>query len=129
MADSRKIIRGKCLHCSTQGGTCAGYIPPPSGLKCSVCSHPPGQHERLGVIDTPGIDADDAHCHDQVVEAPPLASDAEEVTLCSYKGCGKAVDFDLNTGEESNFCDKHATFVQSGVCYQISYKVWLKFMW
>ena len=92
--DPRNKIRGKCLVCD-----CLKYTPPEAGLKCEVCSHPPGRHERE--------DKDPSSVGSESQILAVHAVQAFAATRCIYKDCGRPVNFDPNSGEESVFCEEH----------------------
>ncbi len=113
--DLRRIVRGKCLLCDF----CSKYAAPPgAGLKCKVCSHPPGKHERMK--DTSGSETIDVCVAPSLTAAQESGGEedtlASSVTRCTVKDCDKPVDFDPNTGDERNFCEEHAGYIsaQSG---------------
>ena len=123
MKDSKGVQRGKCKKCPS----CTEYQPPAPGprpgsrFKCSVCQCPAGAHENAdstakATAATVNA-ADDGSVYTSSSGGPAKESNYLPPKMDSYVliytsrcpvlGCGKPVDFDVNTGMEYNFCGKH----------------------
>ena len=105
MCDSRGVLRGGCSSCS-----CDGYDGGSELRKCLNCGHPPGKHQNMstGTVSsvTSSISAASAPTspdsmasnHATVFVPPPV---------CAIRGCTEEASFDLNTGNQNMYCDKH----------------------
>ncbi|XP_064399750.1 uncharacterized protein LOC135346156 isoform X1 [Halichondria panicea] len=109
VTDSRGVLRGRCTSCN-----CSGYQGGTAGLKCSICTHPPGKHQNI----TPGFAAQTYVTTGS--SRPSNTSDAHggysyqnppETGPCSANNCNKPCYYDPSVGE-FDYCspscrDKH----------------------
>ena len=101
------MLRGGCTACG-----CDSYDGGSEKKKCVNCGHAPGKHQNMtstGSISSPV----DTSTVSTVFMPSSLTSDSTSpiAAVCAVPGCTEEASFDLNTGIQSKYCDKHDLFM------------------